>query len=67
MSETVDVEQIQKEVETRISRVESLKESYKAKYDELKDIEKQVTIEAGAISALQSIIQTQEQAEEGGK
>ena len=58
MSNQIDVEQVKKEVETRIKRIESLKEDYKAK-----DIEKQVTIEAGAISALQSIVQTQEQAE----
>ena len=63
MSDQIDVEQIKEEVETRIKRVETLKEEYKAKYEEMKDIEKQVTIEAGAISALQSIMQTQEQSE----
>lgn len=63
MSNQIDVEQVKEEVETRIKRIESLKADYKAKYEEMKDIEKQVTIEAGAISALQSIMQTQEKTE----
>lgn len=66
----VDVKSIEEQIEKHVANVEGFKAEYRKLVETLKDIEKSITIEAGAIAALRSLIHvsdnTLEEAEEGG-
>jgi len=66
----VDVKSIEEQIEKHIANVEGFKAEYRKLVETLKDIEKSITIEAGAIAALRSLIyvsdDTLEKTEEGG-
>ena len=56
----VSSEAITAEIEKYIDDLGALRDEYKQKYEEMKEIEKQITIKAGAISALKSLIETED-------
>lgn len=55
-SNKIDVKAIEDKIVTHIKNVEDMKNEYKANYEKMKDIEKSITVEAGAIAALRSLI-----------
>jgi len=55
-SSTIDVKAIEDKIKTHIQNVEDMKGEYRANYEKIKDIEKSITVEAGAIAALRSLI-----------
>lgn len=56
----INEETILAQVEERVDKVEKLKLSYKEHYDAIKKIESEVALQAGAIDALKTLLQTQE-------
>ena len=66
-SNKIDVEAIEEKIVTHIQSVEDMKTEYKECYEKMKAIEKSITVEAGAIAALRSLVQvTDTPAEAGG-
>lgn len=57
----VSNEVIVSEIKKHIDDIETLRDDYKRHYDAMKEIEKQITIKAGAISALKSLIETEDE------
>lgn len=56
----VSNEVIVAEIGKHIGDIEALREQYKQHYDIMKDLEKQITIKAGAVTALKSLIETED-------
>ena len=52
----IDVKAIEEKIETHIQNVQDMKTEYRTNYEKMKDIEKSITVEAGAIAALRSLI-----------
>lgn len=65
-SNKIDVKAIEDKIVTHIKNVEDMKNEYKSNYEKMKDIEKSITVEAGAIAALRSLIIVTDAPEEGG-
>lgn len=57
----VSNEVIVSEIEKHIADIEELRDEYRRHYDAMKEIEKQITIKAGAVSALKSLIETEDE------
>ena len=64
MEQQVSGEVISSEIEKYIEDIGALRDEYKQCYETMKEIEKKITVKAGAISALKALVETVEVADE---